>query len=108
MEYLLFIELVLRIFTIILLLASIFFIYTVLKGYNYFRKLSKVVESLSEDVTSEKVNEFMSYLDVKYIPFYAGGMMKAGYQLVEMVEEIDDDLKKKLKIKILGKGIGGI
>lgn len=108
MEFLLFTHFMLKIFTILLLLTSIFLIYTVLKGYTYFRKLGKVVEILSEGVTAEKVKEFMSCLDEKYLPFYVGGMIKAGYQLVEMDDSIDNELKKRLKIKILGKGIGGI
>lgn len=103
MGFLLFTQFILRIFTIPLLLTSIFLIYTVLKGYNYFRKLGKVVESLSEGVTAEKIDEFMNHLDAKYIPFYVGGMMKAGYQLVGMDESVDCELKKRLKIKILSR-----
>lgn len=108
MGFLLFTQFILRVFTVILLISTTVFIYTVSKGYIYFTKLGKVVESLSEGVTAEKIDEFINHLDAKYIPFYVGGMMKAGYQLVGMDESIDDELKKRLKIKILSRGIGGI
>lgn len=108
MDYLSFLQFMLRIFTVILIMATIVFIYAVLKGHSYFRKLSKLVESLAVDITDEKIGEFIYYLDENYIPFYAGGMMRAGYQLVEMDESADDEIKRKLKVKLLSRGIGGI
>ncbi|NLC66589.1 MAG: hypothetical protein GX752_06590 [Clostridium sp.] len=108
MRFLLFTQLILQVFTVILLISTTVFIYTASKGYIYFTKLGKLVESLSEDITVEKIYEFMNHLDAKYIPFYVAGMMKAGYQLVGMDKSVDDELKKRLKIKILSRGIGGI
>ena len=91
---------------IIFVLLLLYGIYLVIIGHRFTSKLDKMVYTLSEEgVTAERVEDFIKHLDVKYIPFYANSYIRAGYQLVEMDEEIDDSIKKRLKVRILGKGI---
>lgn len=91
---------------IIFILLLLYGIYLVIIGHRFTSKLDKMVYTLSEEgVTAERVEDFIKHLDVKYIPFYANSYIRAGYQLVEMDEEVDDSLKKRLKVRILGKGI---
>lgn len=107
MRFLNFLQSVLIILTFLFILSLIFFLYTIIKGYNYTGNLGKKVNSLGKGITPEKVEEFIVYLDAKYIPFrfYTINLIKAGYRLVEMDGSIDVGLKQRLKIMILSKGI---
>ena len=91
---------------VIFLLLLLYAFYLIIIGHRFTSKLDKMIYTLSEEgVTIERTESFIKHLDVKYIPFYANSFIRAGYQLVEMDEELDDGLKKKLKVRILGKGI---
>ena len=91
---------------VIFILLLLYAFYLIIIGHRFTSKLDKMIYTLSEEgVTIERTESFIKHLDVKYIPFYANSYIRAGYQLVEMDEEIDDSLKKRLKVRILGKGI---
>lgn len=91
---------------VIFILLIFYGFYLIIIGHRFTSKLDKMIYTLSEEgVTIERTESFIKHLDVKYIPFYANSYIRAGYQLVEMDEEIDDSIKKRLKVRILGKGI---
>lgn len=105
MLFLNFLRIALRFTTFLFILSVIFFFYIIFKGYQYTRNISKKVYELGKGVTHEKIEDYIAYIDTKYIPFYATNFVKAGYKLIDMDESIDENIKKNLKIIILGKGI---
>ncbi|CAK7036980.1 hypothetical protein [Tissierella sp.] len=105
MQFYKFLQSALVISTYLFIITAIFFFYTIVKGYKYTINLSKKVYSLGKGITIEKVEDFMAYLDVKYIPFYAVNFVKAGYRLIAMDQGVDEELKRKLKIMSLSKGV---
>lgn len=102
-----FIQVSLAIFTYTFVFSGIILLISLLWGYKYTHTLSKKVYNLGKGITAEDVEEFRNYLDAKYIPFrfYTNNLIKAGYRLIQMDENIDQELKQKLKIMTLSKGI---
>lgn len=107
MQYYKILSFTLTIFTFLLVLSMMFLLYTIFKGYRYTDALSKKIYDLGKGVTSKKVEDFIVFIDTRYIPFrfYTHGLIKAGFRIVDMDKDIDIELKKKLKIMALSKGI---
>ena len=105
MQHYKFLQSALEIHVYLFLLSTTFLLYIIFKGYRCTSILSKKVYNLGKGITPEKVEDFISYLDTKYIPFYAGSLVKSGYRLVDMDGSVEDDLKQRLKIRALSKGI---
>lgn len=105
MKFLIFLQLALKVTTFVFVISTIFFLYIIYKGFLYTNNLSKKVNELGKGITFEKVEEFKAFLNTKYIPFYAANFVKAGYRLIEMDENIDAEIKKKIKVMALSKGI---
>lgn len=105
MQHYKFLQSALEIHTYLFLLSTTFLLYIIFKGYRYTSILSKMVYRLGKGITDEKVEDFIAYLDTKYIPFYATNLVKSAYRLVDMDESIEVDLKLRLKIMALSKGI---
>lgn len=91
----------------ILIIGVIFLMLLAYKGYRYTNILSKKVYNLGKKVTPGNVEDLITYLDAKNIPFrpYTLGLIKGGYKIVEMDDSIDVELKKRLKVMVLSKGI---
>lgn len=82
-------------------------LYIVFKSARYTDRLIKKVYDLGKGITAEKIEDFISYLDTRYIPFkfQAPDFMKAGYKLISMDYGTDEELKRRLRIVILSKGV---
>lgn len=81
---------------------------SILKDGLFVSKLSKKISTLeSPSMTSEMIEDLTKFIDVKHIPFiwYSERLLKGGYKLVLLEEDLDEHLKDRLKKKLLSKGI---
>ncbi len=92
---------------ILIILAAIGINIILWKGNRVGKKLKEKTYNLSKNLTNEKVEDYIKFIDSVEIPprKYYWNMLKAGYKIVEMNKEIDNKLLRQLKITILGKGV---
>lgn len=87
---------------------TIFLVYRICKDGLFVSKLSKKVSNLESPLmTIEMVEDLIKFIDVKHIPFiwYSDRLLKGGYRLVLLGENLDEQIKYRLKRKLLSKGI---
>lgn len=92
----------------LLMILSVLWINIILwKGYIVGRKIKENTYQLGKDLTNEKVEEYIKYIDYIEIPprKYYWNILKAGYKIVELNNSIDKKVLEQLKITILSKGI---
>lgn len=92
----------------VLMIFSVIVINIILwKGYLVGRKIKDKTYDLGKDLTNEKVEDYIKFIDRIEIPprKYYWNMIKAGYEIVKISETIDEKLVEQLKITILSKGI---
>ena len=92
----------------ILMLFSVLAFNVILwKGYIMGRKIKEKTYQLGKDLTPEKVEDYIKFIDSIEIPprKYHYDKIQAGYEIIKMNKEMDKDLIDRLKIIILGKGI---
>lgn len=77
------------------------------KGYLTGRKIKEKTYQLGKDLTPEKVEDYIKFIDSIEIPprKYHWNMIQAGYEIVRANKGIDVELIEKLRIIILSKGI---
>lgn len=77
------------------------------KGYMIGRKLKEKTYQLGKDLTYEKVEDYIKFIDSIEIPLrkYYYDMIRAGHEIVKMNKEVDINLVEKLKVMILSKGV---
>lgn len=77
------------------------------KGYLVGRKIKEKTYHLGKDLTPEKLEDYIKFIDSIEIPprKYHWNMIQAGYEIIKINEEIDIKLVERLKITILSKGI---
>ena len=77
------------------------------KGYLVGRKIKEKTYQLGKDLTPEKVEDYIKFIDSIEIPprKYHWNMIQAGYEIVRANKGIDRSLTEQLKIVILSKGI---
>ncbi len=77
------------------------------KGYLTGRKIKEKTYQLGKDLTPEKVEDYIKFIDSIEIPprKYHYDTIRGGYEIVKMNKEIDIELEEQLKVTILSKGI---
>lgn len=87
----------------LIILLNIVFI----KGYLDGRKIKKEVYKLRKDLDNSSIREYITFLEQNHIASVRPhqDLIRAGYEIVKMNDNIDKDLVKELKIIILCKGI---
>ncbi len=77
------------------------------KGCLIGRKIKERTYQLGKDLTNEKVEDYIKYIDSLNIPprKYHWNMLRLGYEIIKMNKEIDANLIYQLKITILSKGV---
>lgn len=87
---------------------TIVVVYSIIKDGLFISRLSRKISNLeSPAVTSAMVEDLIEFIDVRHIPFiwYSDRLLKGGYKLVLLEQNLDEQLKDKLKRKLLSKGI---
>ena len=87
---------------------TILLIYLLCKAGIFVDKLSKKVSNLASiPITREMVEDLITHIDIKHIPhiWYTHRLIKGAYKLILIEENLDEQLKYKLKRKLLSKGI---
>lgn len=91
-----------------LMIISVIAINIVLwKGYLVGKKIKEKTYQLGKDLTDEKVENYIKYIDSVEVPprRYHWDMLKSGYEIVKTNKDIDIRLAEQLRITILSKGI---
>lgn len=97
--------------SVFLFYAMIFLIIIIniifIKGHLDGRKIKKEVYNLRKDLDNDSVREYMTFLEQNNIAPVRQhqDLVRAGYEMVKMNDNIDKELVKELKIIILCKGI---
>jgi len=87
---------------------TIVVVFSITKDGFFITKLSKKISNLeSPQITTEMVEDLIKFINIKHIPFiwYSERLLKGGYKLVLLEQNLDEQLKDKLKRKLLSKGI---
>lgn len=92
---------------ILMILAAIGINIILWNGYRIGKKLKEKTYNLGNNLTNEKVEDYIKYIDSIEIPprKYHWNMIKAGYKVIELNRGIDEELIRQLRITILSKGI---
>lgn len=92
----------------VLMIFSVIVINIILwKGYLVGRKIKDKTYDLGKDLTNEKVEDYIKFIDRIEIPprKYYWNMIKAGYEIVRQNKKIDIELVGQLSTTILSKGV---
>lgn len=87
---------------------TIIFLLTICRASWFVNNLSKKVSIFSDvPITEKMVEDFIRFIDIRHIPFiwYTHRLIKGGYKLILLEENLDEQIKYKLKRKLLSKGI---
>lgn len=92
----------------LLMILSVVWINIILwNAYLVGRKIKEKTYQIGKDLTNEKVEDYIKYIDSVNIPprKYHWNMLKSGYEIVKVNNLIDRKLVERFKITILSKGI---
>lgn len=97
----------LMLFIITLTIISLIFVYLAYKCVKTGEEIAKITNGLADNLTDMKVKEYMDYINSIKVPNRKvyWNTLRAGYELIEMNDNIDRELKTHLKITMLSKGI---
>lgn len=92
---------------LITVISFIAIFYLLYKGYRTGIRIKEITYELGKELDNEKVLDYINFIDGIEIPDRKvyWNTLKAGYRLIEMNSNIDNELKKQLKIVMLGKGV---
>ncbi|QUH21255.1 hypothetical protein [Alkaliphilus sp. B6464] len=78
-----------------------------IKFSNNERRIRSMVYDLQFNLTNEKVNDFANIISTMDIPNRPVNWktIRAGYHLIELDVNIDNEVKSKLKVILLSKGV---